>query len=342
MGTFPFILKIMPTILDVAKKAKVSKSTVSRVVSRNGYVNAQTRKKVEAAMKTLHYTPDFFAQAMRSNKTFTIGVLIPDFTNPYFAECYKRLEERLSIAGYISMIGITRNNPEIVYRYINEMTGRKVDALIVWLYHDHPTTIDKLMELSEKIPVVFMDGFIDLPNANIITSNNYKGIQEAMELLIRQGKEKIAFIRGDSRYAVTNERYEAYIDSLKKHKIPFNADYVFEGLYTTKDGYCAAQQFMSLRIKPDAIMAATDFMALGALQLLNEKKINVPHKISLIGFDNILLGELISPKLSTIAIPIEKIIDNTCEYIFSAMENNSFPIIKKFIDCELILRETTE
>ena len=126
----------MPNIFDVARKAGVSKSTVSRVINSNGPVDEETRMNVERAMKELNYSPDFFARGMRMSKTKTIGLIIPEYTNPFFPVWYKAFEKHISPDGYVCVIGITENDPEREMRVIRDMVNRRVDAIIIWLYNE--------------------------------------------------------------------------------------------------------------------------------------------------------------------------------------------------------------
>jgi LacI family transcriptional regulator, repressor for deo operon, udp, cdd, tsx, nupC, and nupG len=331
----------MADIFDVAKKAGVSKSTVSRVINSSGPVDEVTRKRVKAAMKQLKYSPDFFARGMRLSRTKTIGIIIPEYTNPFFPEWYKEFEKYISPLGYVSVIGITEDDPERETRVIRDMINRKVDAIIIWLYNETPANIKLLISLQPETPVVFMDPWITNKKVNVISANGFNSVANAVDYLVKKGIDRIAIIKGPADFDVTRERYEGFKAGLKRNKIQHEKSYEYEGDFYADSGYEAAKYFTGLKKSPQAIITVTDDMAAGALKYCIENRIKVPEQISIIGFNNQQITRLVQPELTTLEIPIVPYAELTYKFLMDWIENKDRKPIRKLFDCKLIIREST-
>jgi len=332
----------MSDIRDIAKEAGVSKSTVSRVLNNNGPVNHSTRKRIEEAMATLNYSPNVFAQGMRSNRSRSIGILYPDLSNPFFPEWYKTIEKISRAKGYMNYICVTDPEGKSEDKTIKDLLGRRIDGLIYFSFALRPEIHKKLRLISKEIPVVFCDPTPEYSSDdNYITSNGYSGTCEAVKFLIKQGRRKIAYIRGEKKFAVTTDRLKGYMACLNDSGFEINEEYIVEGYFHQMGGYEAAKQLMELVPRPDAILAANDIMALGVLRYLKDAKVNVPQDVAVIGFDNISLSAISDPPLTTIALPIVEMASLTIDYLINKIENKTIEPIHEILDCKLILREST-
>lgn len=330
----------MANINDIARLAKVSKSTVSRVVSNTGYVKTETRQKIERVMKELNFRPNMFAKGMRTNRSYSIGILFPDLANPFFAEWYQVVDRISGMMGYLNYICITDPLGRIEMKRLDDLLARSIDGIIFFSYQKQPEVLEKLRTISQHTPVVCCDGMMIGEDISYVCADGRKGTYEATRYLIENGRKRIAYIKGSDAYQVGYNRYEGYLQALKEAGLPFEESLVFSSNFQTGDGLEAARVFMQQANPPDAIMAATDYMAIGVLNYLDQKSISVPAQVAVVGFDNLNLLSNTKVPLTTIGIPIEKLASSAIEALIQQIENDK-TIIQQVFDCKLIIRQST-
>lgn len=331
----------MATIDDVARLSGVSRTTVSRVLNYPELVNENTRKKVIRVMKKLHYSPSILAQGLRSQKTRMIGVIIPDFSNLFYSEMLRYIEKEAQEKGYIAIICSTELKPEKEIEYINRLIKRQVEGLILCWYKSVHDYRGFLIKLSRKVPIVVMDQPSgELPISSVYT-DGYKGIKKLTEYMISKGYRRIAILRGLKNYPVVEPRYRGYLDALKEHNIPFNEFLVEETGFTAAEGYNATKRLLT-RVKPEAIVAITDLIAIGSLKYVQEKGYIVPDDIAIGGFDNIPLTSLVSPQLTTVAQPISEMAREATNHLIIRAQNRKIRTRDIVLENELIVRESTD
>ncbi len=305
----------LTTIWDVAKLAGVSKSTVSRVMN-NGSASAEARKAVFDAIEQLNYKPSCFAKNIRTQKSMTIAMMIPDASNLFYTEMYKAVEKVIFEQEYMTIICDTQNSSEYEIKYAEKLLDRKIDGLIYCTYKMNETTENYFIQLSKRLPMVFMDfAFARSAQAqdiSLVATEGYNSTRSALKFLFDKGKRKIAYINFPNDTQITMPRYEGYLKGLEDCGIPFREELVYfpepeEELNVLDLGYAGAHELMRAAEVPDAIMVAADPLAMGAMKYLKEIKIRIPEDVSIIGFDNNSISKLIEPNLSTIAQPIEEL-----------------------------------
>jgi len=326
----------------VAHAAGVSKSTVSRVVTQSGPVERQTRRQVLAAMRRLRYTPDFFAQAMKSRRSHTLGLVIPDFANPFYAEVFKGVEGVARQQGYLCTVCVTGANPEDEMRCIKDLVRRKIEGLIYFTYDQNEPTIEYLTQLSAQLPVIFMDPVAGQRPITHVMADGQAGTREATEYLLGLGRKRIGYIKGPACHYVTQERFKGYRRALAAAGLEVNPTWLFEGDFQMQSGFAGATALMSQKKKPDAIMAATDIMAIGALKYLAYADIAVPEQVAVVGFDNIALAKIVEPSLTTIAQPILEMGRRAAELIMATGGQGFLKPQKIVLDCALMIRRSTD
>ena len=331
----------MANIKDIANLAGVSKSTVSRVVSNNGFVKPETREKIEALMQELNYKPNMFAKGMRTNKSQSIGIVFPDLTNPFFAEWYKVIDTIARENGYLNYICISDPKGESEESRIDDLLARSIDGIILFSYTKNEKLWKKLENISSVTPVICCDSMFEGYNLNAIYADGKEGTKKAAEFLIRLGKKRIAYIKGSNDFEVVKKRYEGYCQALKINNISIKRELIVEGEFTKDCGKLAAEKLMSLPNKPDTIMASTDFMAIGVLEYLQEKNFNIPEDIAVFGFDNLQLSETANPPLSTIAMPLKDMAEASITRLMSLIANPKQIAEQRVFDCELKIRKST-
>jgi len=330
----------MANIKDIARIANVSKSTVSRVVSNNGYVKSETRKKIEQVMEEQDFRPNIFAKGMRTNRSYSIGILFPDLSNPFFGDWYRVVDRIAGTKGYLNYICITDPLGKTEMKRIDDLMARSIDGIIYFSYQKQPKVIEKLKSISAHTPVVCCDGMMIGEDLSYVCANERKGTYDAAINLIESGRKRIAYIKGSDVYQVGLNRYEGYLNALQEKKLPFDESLVFSGDFKINDGFEATRYFMEQHNPPDAIMAATDYMAMGVLNYLEQKDILVPEQVAVVGFDNLNMSAGSKPPLTTIEIPIEQLASNAIEALILQIENSK-AVIQQVFDCKLIKRQST-
>lgn len=290
----------MVKITDVAKMANVSTATVSRVISNKRNVNSKTRERVLETINQLEYKPNRLASNLRKMSSKTVMVVVPDITNPFFSSILQGFKDVALENGYHVLLGDTGNSLEQERNFINLVKERVVDGVIL-------TTArlpkEEILSVSQEIPVVlaceYIDGF-DIPTVSI---DNVSAARQAVEYLISLGHRRIGMITGPLGVILSKDRVKGYYQALNLHEIPIDGVLIQEGNFSVKSGYETMLKLLALEAPPSAVFATNDEMAVGAIKAIKQKGLSVPKDISVIGFDDIPLCELIETELTTIVQP---------------------------------------
>jgi LacI family transcriptional regulator len=329
-----------PTIKDVAKLAKVSISTVSRVMNSPGSVIENKRNAVLAAIEQLEYKPNALARGLIYKKTNTLGVVIPDIRNPYYADVLRGMEDASKRLGYNLIICNTDRDKKRLFSYLNSFYERQVDGILYTSDPVYPDYYNELMRL--KIPVMLVSTHsmeYELPSVKI---DDEQAAYDAVAYLIASGHRKIGMIGFDLTDSIAGlTRYHGFIRALREHDLDeckSNIVYVNDWSYDTPD---AAAQLMAKCPDVTAIFTASDELAMGLLCYLNERGISVPEQISVIGFDNIRLSHIMIPKLTTVAQPSYRIGSRAVEKLNTIIEQGEDTVLREYLPHEIIVRAST-
>lgn len=326
-------------IISVAKKAGVSKSTVSRVINNAGGVRESTRLKVLTVMEEMGFQPNIFAQAMKTNQSRTIAVLIPDYLNPFFAAWLAAIEEILRPQNYMTMVCSSGPDEQTEISSLHHLLSRRVDGLIFHSYNRHEKTIQLLESISSRVPVVLLDQIMKHPAISSVLVNGYSGTMTAVQHLILKGRKRIAYVK--AKHQATDDRLAGYKQALHQAKMESEEQYIYAGDFSMESGHTAGEYFLGLDQMPDAIVCATDTMALGVLKCLLKNNIAIPDQVAVIGFDNLAITTMIEPALSTVGLPITQMGQKAAQILLTRIATPSSPPTHITMDCELILREST-
>lgn len=329
----------MPTIREVAKKAGVSVTTVSHVVNQTRFVAEETEKRVVAAMHQLNYRPNTLARSLRRGETHTIGLIVPDSANPYFAEVARAMEEKAFRAAYSTILCNSDNDLEKEKRYTEVLINKQVDGIIFMACGDDILSLQELIE--RQTPAIIVDRLLDQIELDSVVSDNFQGGYLATNHLISTGHHRIAIIRGPSNVTPSAKRFDGYLKALEENEIPSNPSWIKSGDFHPPSGYHATTELLSLAERPDAIFACNDLMAIGALRAAYEANLKVPEDLSIIGYDNIELASFTQPALSTIAQPIDNLAERAVHLLLKKINNPCSPTIRESLSNQLIIRETT-
>jgi len=325
---------------DVAKLANVSPTTISHVVNETRFVSEEVREKVLNAMKKLNYQPNLIARGLATGKTNTIGLIISDINNPFFPEIIEGLEDLALKNGYNIFLCNTDYNIDKAIKSIRALLRKKVDGIISDSY---PAYNKFLMEelLNTNIPVTFIDWDDTNINADTLHFNFKPGTQKAVDYLVKLGHKKIYFVSGSKNLRTSKVREENFIDSLKKYKDSGVVYRVFEGNFKLNGGINAAKEIIASGELPNAIICANDITAIGVMKTFKEENIDIPEKVSIIGLDNIIFSELISPSLTTLEYSKHLIGETAMRLLLNRIKDIKAPKQKIYFTAKLIIREST-
>jgi len=286
---------------DVAKKAGVSISTVSRVLNGKVKVSEKFKESVLAAASELEYNPSQAARTLALKKSNLIGIIIPDVSNSFYSKMLSAIEDEASLHGYRIILCCIQENIEKEIKYVRLLKQMYVDGLL--LMHEKGNDKSKEVLNNCDFPIVQASVFIEgLNNSVSLNVNDHKASYEAVKYLIDRGHRKIAMITGDMVDRTSGQlRYEGYLEALSDNDIILNPDFVKQGNYTYDIGYECMKELLSRKVIPSAVFAACDEMAIGAESAAMDLGYLVPQDISVVGFDNIELSKMVRPSLTTVA-----------------------------------------
>lgn len=328
-------------IVDVAKRAGVSAATVSRVLNDSSLVSEKTKQKVRQAIEELDYHPHAAAKQLRSQRTMTIGVIVPDIIVSYFSEIIKGIENAAYARKYKVIICDSDNELEKEMEYLGLLSNRTVDGMILVT----PFVSDEVIkDYSQKGYVLGVIGReIDDDVILSCKTNNVQFSETAVCHLIEQGHKQIAYIGGFSDSMENYERMEGYLKALKDNRIPFKPSLIDSGHFQESGGYEAAMRLFDRKEPFTAVYTANDEMALGVYRACREKGLRIPEDLAVVGVDNNRITGYIVPSLSTVEQPkyemgvclAEKLIDQLNE------SDQSGGSKRTVINARLIIRESS-
>lgn len=326
-----------PTINDVAKYAKVSRATVSRVLNQNPKVDAKLRSRVLDAINALGYQPNRAARRLRAQSSNVIGLVISDIQNPYFLSVTRGVEDAASAQQMSLILCNSDENPDKERMYLQVMEAERVAGLIIVPAHsDNAQDLNKLKKAG--IPIILLDRAVKNVQVDTICVDNERGAYEAVNHLIELGYRRIATITGSLQLTTGQERYQGYLKALKAAGIAVNEELVKFGDFKTESGYRLVQELMNAPEPPDAIFVANNLMSLGALRALLEQNIHVPEDVALVGFDDLpWSGELYSP-LTAVSQPTYELGQEAVSLLLRRLANPKAPYLTVVLQPHLIVR----
>ncbi len=287
------------TLRDVAKHAGVSPKTVSNVINNWPYISDSTREKVQRSIEELDYRPSGLASSLRTGRTNTIGVMIPDITNPFFGQFIRGCEDVLYNAGYSILLCNTNENSTKERWYLETLVKRGVDGILTV---GSRSTAEVLYSIiHNEIPVVAVDPPSLHDNTTVIDIDNIGGAKIAVEHLIRLGHKRIAHLGGPIQRMAAYNRLQGYLQALENAKIAYDEALVLQCDPTIRGGFHAALNLIPAR-KPTALFCYNDLMAVGAMVACRELDLKIPRDIAIVGFDDIAISSLVEPALTTVRV----------------------------------------
>jgi LacI family transcriptional regulator len=287
------------TITDVAHRARVSKTTVSHVLSGKRPVSLRTRARVESAIRDLGYRPDGLARSLRTQQTHMVALVIPDIANPYYPPLARGLEDGMG-NGYRTFICSTDGVPAREQVFLQEVADRRVDGIVLDSFAMNAGGIKTVVPPSTPV-VRIGTTVIDDPGYDTVRSDDEHGAFDAVTHLVRQGHRRIGMIQGPP--GAGRSRNDGYLRALKQAGAPRDPAIVTSTEWTRSGGAAAARRLLQRPHPPSAIFCANDLIALGAVDAAKDLGVQVPAQLALVGFDDIEAAALVSPPLTTVTNP---------------------------------------
>jgi LacI family transcriptional regulator len=325
------------TIVDVARAAGVSTGTVSHVLSNARRVRPETRARVEEAIERLGFQPDSVARAMILRRTQTIGMLIPDITNPFFADLSWSVEQALASVDHALVFGNSGNDPAREERYLRSFVTRRVDAIIVGVAGAQ--NLDLLRRIGGEIPTVLFDRVVDGAPWDSVLTNNDGGIAALVDHLVGLGHRHIAFANADPTLPTAAARRAAIVARLAVHGLELVAE--TNGAFTLASGREQGEQLLAHTPRPTAICAGNDLIAMGVISAAHAAGLSVPGDLSVTGYDDIAYAAHTAPPLTTVRQPADEIAERIVELLLARIAEPSSPPSQVSLEPSLCVRAST-
>ena len=328
-------------IRTIAHAAKVSIATVSRTINRVPTVNPKIAKRVWEVIDELNYFPNTQARALVSGRSWILGLIVSEITNPFFPELIQGFEEVAIEHGYEILVSSTNYDPKRMSQCIRRMLERKVDGVAIMTFGIEEPLLDQLAQ--RKVPMVFIDIGPDQPGVSILKVDYHHGIRQGVQHLAALGHRSIAFISGPMRLHSSLSRLNAFHASLEECGIHPNPAWILEGDHTLEGGTAAMQTLLDGGDLPTAVMCSNDMTAIGVLHKMYRAGLRVPDDLSVIGFDDIHIAEVTIPPLTSIQMSRFEIARAAVTALRAKLEDSKdLPRQREYDICtDLIVREST-
>ncbi|WP_116189264.1 LacI family DNA-binding transcriptional regulator [Paenibacillus taihuensis] len=294
------------TIYDVAREAGVSIAAVSQVINGKGKISEERRAAIVSVMEKLNYKPSVIAAALTGKKTYTLGLLVPDISNPFFAEIARAVEDQGSLHGYSIVICSTDNRDERGENYLSLLEQKSVDGIIIGTGMGGKDMLEKL--LAKSVPIAAIAREMSGYDVETVVINDYEGGRLAARHLIELGHTRMAVLAESAKIPSSQERIRGFRDELAAAGLELPPEAVRASERDlVKDGKRNAAALLDSAERPTALFCCNDLLAIGALQGAKELGLRVPEDVSVVGFDNTILASVTDPALTTIAQPTDKL-----------------------------------
>lgn len=332
------------TIKDLAEKLNISVSTVSRALKDNPEISQQTRKTVQALAKELGYKPNPIAVALKTHKSNTIGVVVPQIVSTFFATVVKKIEEIADKYGYNVLVSSSNESFEKEKKNIDIFLANRTDGIILSLSRA-TTSYEHIKHIQELgVPLVLFDRTTKELEVSKVVADDADAAYKIVQHLIQGGAKRIALITGPEQLSIGKNRMKGYLKAMTLNKLEINTDYIVrcEDL-TVKAATEATTRLLNQKNVPDAIFGINDDMAIGAIEAIKAKGLSIPKDVAVFGFSNTKRSRYMNPSVSTINQFPEKIGETAAELLFEQILNNKHAQVREeVVNCELIIRESSD
>jgi LacI family transcriptional regulator len=330
----------MSTIADVAKRAGVSKMTVSRVINDSGYISQETRERVEKAIDELGYIPNALARSLRFKQTRTIALILTDITNPFFTTVARGVEDKASEEGFNVIFCNTDESPKEEASYVNILIQKQVDGLLLVPTEHAPESIAFLEH--HAVPFVLLDRRVPDMQVDVVRCDSEQGAYTAVHYLLGLGHQRIAALGGSSGITSSTDRVAGYRRALIDAGLEKETYRAIFTAFTVEGGYTAAKRALAAEPRPTAFFAANNFIAIGAMRALREAGLRIPDDVSLVAFDDLPAALVIEPFLTIMEQPAYEMGRRATELLLDRLADRGPEDVQEIVlPTELVIRASS-
>lgn len=331
----------MAVIRDVAEKAGVAISTVSKYLNHPEDLTHEYRLKVEKAIAELNYKPSSIARRLRNKRTNFIAVIVPDVANAFYSEVFNAIRTSAVIAGYTPILYTTDDNLDVLNEYFDNIDNLHADGIIL-CFLDEDELMNKFNKIQTKIPITLLSWDIENIKYNSVIIHLSKCIYQTTKHITEIGKKRIAYIGGPADSRISKEKLRGFQKALEESDVPIYPEYLISGRYRFQAGYQNAGKLMQLPNPPDAIVCANDVLAIGTVKYLKHMGLKVPEDVAVVGCDGIQLSYLFDPSITTVTMPIQEMCHSAVSLLANKIERPGSKNRQIIFDTELVVRRSTK
>lgn len=331
----------MASLQEVARRAKVSIATVSRVLNKSDKVVPETRAVVEQALIDLGYRPSRVARRLRMNsgRAHLVGLIIPDIQNPFYAEIARGVEDVAYANEYALILCNSDENLDKERFYLDVMRDESVDGLVLPPFDDSDAAVIEMVKTG--LPVVCVDRSLAKVQTDLVEVDNHRGAFAAVNHLIEKGHRSIGLIEGRSEVSTSRERRRGYLDALAAHGITARKELMRSGDFKQESGRVLANELFDLRKPPTALFVCNNLMTVGALAALHHRGLRVPHDVAVVGFDDLPWAEALDPPPTVVRQPAYEVGRQAMELLLKRIMEPARPAVTVRLLPELVIRRST-
>lgn len=329
------------TIKDIAKLLKLSKSTVSRALSEHADVNQETRQRVMETARKLNYQPNVIALHLKQQRTQTIGVIIPETVNRFFAKAIGGIQRVANLSGYNVMICQSDESYVAEKNNLRSLIASRVDGILISVSDETDRTDHFTDLINQNIPTVFFDRICEELDTSKVYTDNYEIAFTATEHLIQQDSKRIAIVAGPQNLYNSRNRLRGYVDALNKHNIPVKENLIIHSHFRNENIEDYTRHLINMNQRPDAVFAINDYSAVEMMHMFKMQGIRVPQDIAVLGFNNENIGRFVEPTLSTIDMPAYDMGAAAAEILLSQIKDPTLEPQQRLIKSNLVVRESS-
>ena len=326
------------TIADVARRARVSKATVSRVLNNRGDVDAATAIRVREVIAATGYTPSARAVGLAKGRAQTVGMLVPGLTWPWMGDVLQGVSDVLEARGYGLLLSTMNRGPDSLTQFAKHVSANAFDGLLLV---EPPDTLSYITQLHEGgLPMVMIDDRGHHPEFPSVATSNRAGATDAATHLLRTGRTHPAMITGPSQFGCTRLRVDGFCSALDSAGVPFDDRLMVEGDFTRDSGLTAIREILATGLPFDSVFAHNDLMAVGVLDGLRSAGLQVPDDVALVGFDDIAVASHTQPALTTVHQPSHEMGAAAAGMLLSHLDGEPFPDEPLIVPTSFVVRES--
>ncbi len=325
------------TIKDICKLTDLSLGTVSKYLN-GGTLKEENRDKIERAIEELGYHVDEYARGFITNRTHTIGVLLPEFDNMFYARIASDLEHAFSAQGYAVTVRESRRDPKKEKKSIRWFVSRRIDALIIVPCGKTAKDYEYLQEFN--VPIVFLDSYIPGVNCEFVLVDNRDVSRRSVEYLLDCGHRKIAFVGAPKGVYTADERMQGYRDAFEARGLAVDESLLFHVEEDIDSAYLLIKKILQEQ-RCTALFSSSFPNTYGAIFAVNELHVSIPEQLSLVGFDDMMFTRVFHPKLTIVDQPIKQIAELTVKRILELLQSDGFEYRINKLECDFVINDST-